>query len=471
MSTHILVVEDDPSQRKMLSLLIKRKLEMVPVEAKNGLNALALLRKDTLQTIKLIILDINMPEMNGLEFLDIVTQQYPDLPVIMLTGTDDMNTAIKAMKMGAYDFLRKPLESDRFQVSARNAIKLSSLKKEITALKTGQKREIKFDDLIGHDTGLLSSITKGKKAAASNVPVLITGETGVGKEMFARALHEESTRKNSPFIAINCGAIPESLVESTLFGHEKGAFTGAVSKAIGCFREAEGGTIFLDEIGDLPLEAQVKLLRVLQQKEVHPVGLGKPIPVNARIISATNRNLENDVLESIFRRDLYFRLNVISIDIPSLRDRSQDIPSLVHHFVDKFSVENKKEPKKVAPKVLDKLSKQAWIGNIRELENMIQRALVMSENSILGIDDFIQTTQIEKKDKDLLLNNQMPILKKDGKLKTMKQIEKEALSFSLAVHKQNITQAALSLGIAKSTFYRKLKQYNITENDPIIDKL
>jgi DNA-binding NtrC family response regulator len=242
--------------------------------------------------IKLVVLDLGLPDMDGMDVLDIIKQRHPELPVIILTGSQEVTHAVAAMKAGAYDFLTKPLIKERIEVAIKNSLKTSLLEKELFRLKRQEVGAFGFDQLIGHDNGLLSVVKTGRKAASSDIPVLLTGDTGTGKEVFARAIHGESHRVGKPFIAVNCGAIPENLVEGTLFGHEKGAFTGAVTKSIGKFREAEGGTIFLDEIGDLPLDAQAKLLRVLQQKEISPIGASRTLPTNVRVISATHRNLE-----------------------------------------------------------------------------------------------------------------------------------------------------------------------------------
>lgn len=320
MSDPVLIVEDEPLQRQMLATLLRRKLDYGAQAVENGRQALDLLEADERKSVKLVIMDLNMPVMGGLETLDILRQKYPHIPVIMLTGSKDIHDAVEAMKRGAIDFLNKPYEADRMVVTVKNALKISILSQEVTRLKSRESGHFGFDNLIGHEGGLMPTLNIARKAASSDIPVLITGETGTGKEVFAQAIHGESARAGKPFIAINCGAIPSQLVESTLFGHEKGSFTGATEKAAGKFREAEGGTIFLDEVGELPLDTQVKLLRVLQQKEVEPVGGTKAIPVNVRIISATNRDLQKDVEGGLFREDLFFRLNVLELSLPPLRN-------------------------------------------------------------------------------------------------------------------------------------------------------
>jgi DNA-binding NtrC family response regulator len=460
MTNKILIVDDDASQRRIVSLLVRRKLNCNPIEAASGQEAITLLRDKKNDDIRLIISDLYMPCMDGIELLEIISQQYPDIPVIMLTGEKDVKVAVKAMQLGAKDFISKPLDMNRFEVSVLNALKMSLLEKEVTRLKHIDEGNFTFKNLIGYDKDLAPAITIGRKAASSNIPVLLTGETGVGKEVFASAMHGESSRVGKPFIAINCGAIPENLVESTLFGHEKGSFTGAISKSIGCFKEADGGTIFLDEIGDLPLGAQVKLLRVLQEKEITPVGASKSIPINVRIISATNRDLEQDVTEGIFRDDLYFRLNVLQINLPALRERKQDIPYLIHHFIERFSVSEKRPVKDITEKAIKALTQWQWTGNVRELENTIHRAIVMSEEDILNVNDFVGLPALSLQDPyvtHIKHDTHLNMFKQNGLLKEMALIEQDSMQFALKYYNGNITKAAFSLNMAKSTFYRKLK--------------
>jgi DNA-binding NtrC family response regulator len=379
----------------------------------------------------------------------------------MLTGSDDINIAIQAIKDGANDFIVKPPEPSQLDVTIKNAIKLATLSREFAKLKRDKEGALVFSDLIGYNTGLSTVVSFGRKAAACDVPVLIAGETGVGKELFARAIHGESKRMGAPFIAINCGAIPENLVESTLFGHEKGSFTGAINRTIGKFREAEGGTIFLDEIGELPLEAQVKLLRVLQQKEVEPVGAGKTTKVNVRVISATNRDLRREVQAGRFREDLYFRLNVLPITVPPLRERAQDILPLAEYFIQHISMADGLPLKKLARDAKEYIKNSNWTGNVRELENLIHRSLVLSDNEVIdsvtlaNIHEINSSSEpVERRSSaELTINLRLP----NGNFKTMADIETEAINIALNYFENNITKAANALNIAKSTFYRKIK--------------
>ena len=469
MTQKILIVEDDPAQQHMVAQLAQRKLGLGSICAANGREALPILREDNQNEIQLIILDLEMPEMDGIALLEILVEHFPKLPVIISTAKDDLDIAIKTIKMGAIDFLSKPVNPKRFEVSVRNALKMSLLEKEVRRLKHKEKGTTHFQDLIGHDGTLATVVNMGRKAASSDIPVLLTGETGVGKGIFAQAIHGESARAGKAFVAINCGAIPENLVESTLFGHEKGAFTGAVSKSPGCFREAEGGTIFLDEIGELPLEAQVKLLRVIQEKEIRPVGTDKAIPINVRIISATNRHLEQCIAEGKFRDDLFFRLNVLPIHLPPLKNRKQDIPALARHFIERFSIDENKPLRDIAPDALITIQNWHWSGNIRELENTIHRAIILCENDILDVKDFTSLSSIDFHTDHMIENiiegRNLPLFAKNGNFKTMGQIEQDSMRMALEYHNGNIAQAARALNMSKSTFYRKLKEQESSQQN------
>ena len=461
MTAPILIVEDDEMQRMMLTTLLQRKLDFKSREAAHGREALEILEADQGKTIKLVILDLNMPVMGGLETLEIMRQKYPSIPAIMLTGSKDIEDAIQAMKLGAVDFLMKPYEGDRVMVTVKNALKISMLSQEVSRLRSEKEGTFAFENLIGYDGGLAPIVSIGRKAAASDIPVLITGETGTGKEVFARAIHGESARSGKPFIAVNCGAIPAQLVESTLFGHEKGAFTGATEKVIGKFREAEGGTVFLDEVGELPLDAQVKLLRVLQQKEVEPVGAGKPVPVNARIISATNRDLNEEVKRHRFREDLFFRLNVLQIGMPPLRERRDDIPALIRHFIDRFSVNEGSIPKDIAAASEQQLVNFDWPGNVRQLENTINRAMVVSDGTVIDTEN-LKGLAATKPQIDPSVSPQpdymdIHLMSDNGNFKTVEEIESEAIQLALKHFDNNVTKASKALGMAKSTFYKKMK--------------
>ncbi|MEZ5690281.1 MAG: sigma-54 dependent transcriptional regulator [Rickettsiales bacterium] len=461
MNGKILVAEDDPVQRRMVSIVLSKKLQYEVIDVTNGKEAVDYIKSPNGDSIDAVLMDIKMPIMDGFEALKIIRQYNNNLPVLMLTGDDNIETAVRAIKEGANDFVVKLPNPLQLDVAIKNAIKYSNVSKELSKLKQEKEITAKFSDIIGHDTGLKETVSYASKAAKSDVPVLIMGETGSGKELLARAIHGESKRSSFPFIAINCGAIPSNLVESILFGHEKGSFTGAVIRTIGKFREAEGGTIFLDEIGELPHESQVKLLRALQQKEIEPVGGVKPVKINVRIISATNRNLAKEVADGKFREDLYFRLNVLPITIPPLRDRKEDIIPLAEYFINQITKSENISAKQLSDSAKKMLTENDWKGNVRELENLIHRILVLSDSDI--IDDNILERILKFSDTPPLVdrraipNMHISIINAEGNFKSMNDIEAEAMHMALKHFDDNITRASAALSIAKSTFYRKMK--------------
>ncbi|MCF8495139.1 MAG: sigma-54 dependent transcriptional regulator [Alphaproteobacteria bacterium] len=453
-SSSALIVDDDRTARRMAMGVLRNSLGLACVEAVNGQEALQCLEADLHKEIRLILLDLDMPVMGGMEVLPALVRSYPHIPVIILTGGGGTGEAVQAIKGGASDFLSKPIAADRLAVSARNALKMSLMSREISRLRRREESAATFSDLIGWDGGLAESVKIGKKAALSDLPVLISGETGTGKEIFAGAIHGESSRAGRSFIAVNCGAIPEKLVESTLFGHEKGSFTGAINKSAGKFQEAEGGTLFLDEVGELPMDAQVKLLRALQQKEIEPVGAGKPVRVNVRVISATNRKLEEDVKNGRFREDLYFRLNVLPIDLPPLRLRTQDISLLAQYFIEQFCAAHRAAPKTLSPRALETLQNHSWPGNVRELENTMNRIMALCEENILEPQHFVLRSSAPAI-MPAVKNAIIPV-QEDGVFKSMDTLEREIIALALAHHGHNMSRTARSLGIAKSTLYAKI---------------
>ena len=459
MSKTILVVEDEQTQQIILEKFLLTQGYHVQV-AGSGEEALSIMQEQEVGgSIGLVLLDIFLPKMNGLDVLAVLKEHSPDLPVIILTGERDIEQAVQAIKLGASDFINKPPNFAHLAVVIQNVLKASRLNKEVARLKRQEQGVTCFTDIVGYDSGLAASIRIASKAAHSLIPVAISGETGVGKELFARAIHGESERVGKPFIAVNCGAIPEHLIESLLFGHEKGAFTGATERTFGKFREAGGGTIFLDEVSELPLDAQVKLLRVLQQKEVEPVGSAKTVPVDVRVISATNRDLRQCVKEGTFREDLYYRLHVLPLEIPPLREHKEDITALVHYFIEKFS----SVVKEFTPEAYDCLQKYSWPGNIRELQNVVERSLVLSQGNF--VDESEVNYIFSQPDTSAVGGGKQPLsfslLNNSGAIKTIDQIEAEAMQMVLDQCQHNITQAAKMLAMAKSTFYKKMKKYHI----------
>src|ERR1700729_3864170 len=387
----ILVVDDDPVQCRLLEGML-HKFDYETVTLDNGDAALTLLAGADGARIDCVILDLVMPNLDGLGVLAKMRQAAIGVPVIVQTAHGGIDNVVSAMRAGAIDFVVKPVGAERLHVSLRNALNASALEGELQRMKKSRSGTLGFADIITKSPSMQAVIRIAEKAAASAIPVLISGESGVGKELIARAIHGSSERRSKPFVAVNCGAMPENLVESILFGHEKGAFTGATERHTGKFVEASGGTLFLDEVGELPLPAQVKLLRAIQEGEVEPVGARRPARVDVRLISATNRDLIADVKAGRFREDLFYRLHVFPITVPPLRERSTDIPALARHFLARFAAEEGKRVATVAPDALRVLAAFPWPGNIRQLENTLFRAVVLAEGDTIGLADFPQVS-------------------------------------------------------------------------------
>src|SRR5580698_6330759 len=389
MAQTILIVDDDPVQRRLLEAAISRS-GMSVVTAPGGGPALDILNGPRGDQFALVLLDLVMPDIDGLTVLTRLRASHSELPVIVLTAKGGIDSAVDAMRAGANDFLVKPASPERIAVSIRNALTIGTLSGEVVRLKKRQENRLLFEDLIGRSSEMRQVFRLGQRAAQSNIPILIEGESGVGKELIARAIQGSSERSGKPFVTVNCGAIPENLVESILFGHEKGSFTGATEKHLGKFQEADGGTLFLDEIGELRLDMQVKLLRALQEGEVDPVGSKRPVKVDVRIISATNRDLAERTRDGQFREDLYYRLNVFPISVPPLRQRRMDVIELARHFIARFAAEENKAVTGLTPEASDLIERFDWPGNVRQLENTIFRAVVLCDGSMLDVCDFPQ---------------------------------------------------------------------------------
>lgn len=476
MAKTILIVDDDPTQRRLLQAALERQ-GFVARMAQDGEQALGMLTGPGLGGVDLVLLDLVMPGLSGAEVLREIRARTPDLPVIVLTAHGGIETVVQAMQSGASDFFVKPASPERILVSVRNSLKITELKGEVSRLKRKADGQVLFEDLIAEAPVMRNVLKMAKRAASSAIPVLILGESGVGKELLARAIHGASERAGKPFVAVNCGAIPESLVESILFGHERGAFTGAVDRHQGKFQEANGGTLFLDEVGELPIDMQVKLLRALQESEVDPVGSKRPVKVDVRILSATNRDLSTLVSEGRFREDLYYRLNVFPVEAPPLRERREDIPALVSHFIQRFNAEEGKTLQGASAATLSLLQISDWPGNVRQLENAIFRAVVLCDGAELQIEDFPQLAgvrpatmaeptpspfegsalQIESR------KNGLPVYGADGHLRPFEAIEKDLIRLALETYDGRMTEIARRLGIGRSTLYRKLREYGFEE--------
>src|SRR5215475_1254544 len=388
MAETILVVDDDPVQRRLLEGMATRfGYEVVPAEGGDAAVA-ALTAPDA--RIDCMVLDLVMPDLDGYGVLARMRDAGVSIPVIVQTAHGGIDKVVSAMRAGATDFVVKPVGAERLQVSLRNALSTSALETEFQRLKRSRTGTLTFRDIVTRNARMQNVLRTADKAAASLIPVLIEGESGVGKELIARAIHGSGERRAKPFVAVNCGAIPENLVESTLFGHEKGAFTGATERHAGKFVEASGGTLFLDEVGELPLAAQVKLLRAIQEGEVEPVGARKPVKVDVRLISATNRDLVADVKHGRFREDLFYRLHVFPLAVPALADRPEDIPDLARHFLARQCAEEGKRIRTITPDALNLLHIYPWPGNVRQLENAVFRAVVLAEGDEIGVSEIPQ---------------------------------------------------------------------------------
>ena len=448
----ILIVDDEKNYLVILeALLAPEGYEIITQD--NAVNALRLIREADLD---LVITDMKMPGMDGMELLDEVKNIDSDLPVIIMTAYGTIEMAVEAMKKRAYDYITKPFRNEELKLTIKKALELYRLKKENRLLSQALSDRYGYGNIIGKSEPMLKVYDMIGKVAQSRASVMITGPSGTGKELIARAIHYNSTRKNGPFISINCGALTETLLESELFGHEKGAFTGAVSMKKGRFELADRGTLFLDEVGEMPPPLQVKLLRVLQEMEFERVGGTKTIKVDVRILAASNRQLKEDVDTGMFREDLFYRLNVVQIEVPPLKERIEDIPLLVAHFIEKFRP-SKKRNIELAPEVWKVLYTYSWPGNIRELENAIERALVMNSDGLICTEDL--PDEFSQKEEELNVDRFIPL---DAPLqKTLEQIEEKLIRRSLNECNNVQAHAAKMLGITKSLIQHKMKKYNI----------
>jgi len=459
MKARILVIDDEAEIRRSVRMILEYEGYDVQ-EAASGPEGVALAEREPPD---LIFLDIKMGGMDGLEALQKIRQTNEALPVVIISGHGTVSTAVEATKLGAFDFIEKPLASERVLVTIRNALDQGRLKDENRSLKRAVEAR---HQMVGESASLRQIWDAIKRAAPTNATVLLLGESGVGKELVARAIHRNSLRSRERFVQVNCAAIPEELIESELFGHEKGSFTGATEKQIGKFEQADRGTIFLDEVGDMSPKTQAKVLRVLQEGEVERLGSARTIKVDVRVIAATNKDLEAEIEKGTFREDLYFRLSVIPIRVPPLRDRRDDIPALVRHFVDLFSRENNRRPQRFTPAALEFMQKARWKGNVRELRNTVERLLIMTPGDAIDVDDLRDVIRAEPKpaasaagDGAGAANHLAP-----GTLREFKEsAERKFLVEKLRENAWNISKTAEVIGTPRSNLYKKLEQYAITE--------
>lgn len=447
----VLIVDDDPTQRRIAGALLTAAGREWR-DANGGAAALAIIDGAGGGDVSLVLLDLAMPDMNGIEVLERLRPHRPDLPVIVLTSNGSVSNAVAAMQAGATDFLIKPVAAERLAVSVANALKISSLTTEVRRL-SSTEISAGFDGLIAEADSTRRAIRIAARGAKSNIPILVEDESGVGKEIFARAIHAASARADGPFVAVNCGALPKNLVESILFGHEKGAFTGAIAKRVGKFEEAHGAALFLDEICELPLDAQVKLLRAVKEGEVDPVGGARNVKSDFRLITATNRDLMAEVAKGRFREDLFYRISVYPLTLPPLRDRRADIAPLSDLFAARFAKAEGKAISGFSQPARDRLAAAAWPGNVRQLENMIFWAVVLAEGAILGADDFPHLA-VPAPSPDVA-NTPHPFVAADGHILPLADIEAAALDYALKLYDGSMSEAARRLQIGRSTLYRK----------------
>ena len=460
MKARILVIDDEAEIRRSVRMILEYEGYDVQ-EASSGPEGLAIIEREAPD---LVFLDIKMPGMDCLEALQRIRQSNESLPVVIVSGHGTVSTAVDATKLGAFDFIEKPLASERVLVTIRNALDQTRLQNENRSLKRAV--EIRHQ-MVGESPALRQVWDAIKRAAPTNATVLLLGESGVGKELVARSIHRNSLRSRERFVQVNCAAIPEELIESELFGHEKGSFTGATEKQIGKFEQADRGTIFLDEVGDMSAKTQAKVLRVLQEGEVERLGSARTIKVDVRVIAATNKDLEAEIEKGTFREDLYFRLSVIPIRVPPLRDRREDIPALVRHFVDLFSRENNRRPQRFTPAALDYLQKARWKGNVRELRNSVERLLIMTPGDGIDVDDLREVVRMDTRPASAAAPVDANERERPGTLREFKEsAERAFLVDKLRENAWNISKTAEVIGTPRSNLYKKLEQYAITqEND------
>jgi two-component system, NtrC family, response regulator AtoC len=446
--TRVLIVDDDPASRRLLEVRL-RPLECDVTTAGNGEQALTAIRKDVPD---LVLLDLQMPKMGGIEVLRTLRKEGISVPVIVITAHGSIETAVEAMKEGAYDFITKPVDANHFDIVVRKLLEREGLKRELELFSEDADKRYRL--AIGKSAKMKEAVETARKVAASKATVLLLGESGTGKEIFARAIHNWSERKSQPFVAINCVGLSKELLESELFGHEKGSFTGADQLKKGKMELANGGTVFLDEIGDVSQELQTKLLRFLQEREFDRVGGVRPIHVDVRIVAATNRDLDAAVKESRFREDLYHRLNVVPIKLPPLRERTDDIPTLAHHFLERYAKEVKKTFSQVSGETLAKLCAYDWPGNVRELGNVIERAVVLSQGPEIAPHDLparIVAARSESLSEGTSYRDAMDAYRRQLVMRALAQTQ------------GNRAAAARALGLHEKYFLRLLKSLRIAE--------
>ena len=452
----ILIVDDEPSILKLITHWVKNQWGY---KVKSFINGTDLLKAFSDEDADLILLDIMLPDMNGIDILREIKKRNNNIPVIILSAQGSIDVAMESIRLGAYDYFPKPIDKNRLEPAIKNAIQNYNLLKKIKELESNLAKEYSFDNIISADKSMQDVFKLMSKVLDNDITVLVSGESGTGKELIARAIHYNGLRKSEAFVVVNCASIPRELLESELFGHEKGSFTGAYQKKIGKFELANGGTLFLDEIGEMEMALQAKILRVIQQKEFERVGGNEIIKTEVRIISATNRDLSEMVKQRKFREDLYYRLNSFPIHIPALRDRKGDIVVLVNYFMTLFNKKHNKEIKGVDKKTLKLLYDYPWYGNVRELENTIERCVILTDKEI--IDNEVLPVQIKANEKEIDFSSiKVGVFDKDEVI-PFEKLKEEAIKHALGVTKGNIVEAARRLDLGRATLYRLMEKYEI----------
>ncbi len=448
----VLIVDDDQAHRTMLSTLIQG-WGYETEQADDGDTAVEKVRETPFD---LVLMDVRMIRLSGLEALEEIRRYNPAVPVIIMTAYSSVESAVDALKKGAYDYLTKPLDFDELKLAMERAMDHRKLREENRLLRQTLGEQFDSENIIGRSASMIKLLETVAQVAPTEATVLITGESGTGKELIASAIHFNSMRKEGPFIKVNCAAITETLLESELFGHEKGAFTGAYRRKEGQFRLADGGTIFLDEISEMPLSMQVKLLRVLQEREFTRVGGEDVIKVDVRVVAATNKDLANEIKEGRFREDLYYRLNVVTLHVPPLRERQEDIPVLAQHFLALFSEKNRRNIKGFTPQAMDRMLRYRWPGNVRELMNAVERAVVLSRAEYIDVRGLPLALQ-ELGTSDGVDSYRIPA----GSGIPLEEVEKATILKTLEATGGNKSEAARRLGITRKTLHKKLKKYGV----------
>jgi len=451
----VLIVDDEVGARESLKMILKSDYEVfLARDAEEGFLQIKVHSPDV------ILLDIILPDLDGLKVLERIKQTDPDVIVIMITATKTVKTAVEAMKLGAYDYITKPFDIDELRLIINRSLSTKALEQEVKYRREEMDKSFDFGNIIGKSKSMKEIFKVVKQIADSKSTALIMGESGTGKELISRAIHYNSNRKSYPFVTINCAAIPETLIESELFGHERGAFTNAIERKLGRFEVAHQGTLFLDEIGELSLATQAKILRFLEEREFNRVGGSKTIKVDVRLITATNKDLNQLIKKAAFREDLYYRINVVPILIPPLRDRKEDIPLLVEHFINKFGVENNKGVKGITKEGLDLMMQYEWPGNIRELENLIERVIALTSNEYIQVNElplsFKNVPKINEL-KDSILNRKVSFLQAE------EEFEKEVILDALKRTNYIQSRAAEILGISRRILKYKMDKLGINQ--------